>query len=107
MTYGEFWPHYLAAHADRRNRALHYAGTLAALGLLGAGRGRRQTGAGRLAAMTVGYAPAWFGHAVFERNRPGDFRRTRSGRWSAISACSALFLTGRLADEISRQQAGR
>src|SRR5690349_24344829 len=31
MTYEEFWPRYLAGHADRRTRALHYLATAGAL----------------------------------------------------------------------------
>ena len=105
MTYGEFWPHYLAAHADPRCRAMHYAGTLAALGLLGHGArdGRLALGCRRAG---VGYAPAWFGHAVFERNRPATFGHPL---WSLVSdfRMLGLFLTGRLAGELSRHRIGR
>ena len=56
MTYAEFWPRYLAAHADRRTRALHYLGTRGALALH---RGGRDTRDWRwlIAAPVVGYAP--------------------------------------------------
>src|SRR4051812_2225067 len=105
MTYGEFWPHYLAAHADQRSRALHYAGTLAALAMLGcaaASRDWRRAAAG----VAIGYAPAWFGHAVFERNRPAAFAHPL---WSLAGdfRMLGLALSGRLADEIGRHRAGR
>ena len=105
MTYGEFWPHYLAAHSDRRNRALHYAGTLAALGLLGRAAAKADW-RWAAAAITVGYAPAWFGHAVFERNRPATFSHPFRSLVSDFRMLG-LALSGRLADEISRHQAGR
>src|SRR5258707_3867663 len=36
MKYGEFWPRYLEAHADRRSRALHYLSASAALACIAA-----------------------------------------------------------------------
>ncbi|MGE3783828.1 MAG: Mpo1-like protein [Alphaproteobacteria bacterium] len=104
MTYGEFWTHYLAAHADPRCRAMHYAGTLAALGLLAHGAitaDRRSL----VAAPIVGYGAAWFGHFVFERNRPATFGHPL---WSALSdfRMLGLFVTGRLGAELSQYQLG-
>src|SRR5436305_13180031 len=88
MTYAEFWPHYLAAHADRRSRALHYAGTLgAAVCLSMAAIGREWIWLA--AAAAVGYGPAWFGHAIFERNRPATFSHPL---WSLLSDIRMLGL---------------
>jgi hypothetical protein len=105
MTYGEFWPHYLAAHADPRCRALHYAGTLAVLGLVlhGVATGSRHS---LIAAPLVGYGAAWFGHVVFERNRPATFGHPL---WSVVSdfRMLGLFLSGRLGSELGRHQIGR
>ena len=101
MTYGEFWPHYLAAHADPRCRALHYAGTLAALGLVlhAAVKADRRSLA---PAPLVGYGAAWFGHVAFERNRPATFGHPL---WSVLSdfRMLGLFLSGRLGAEFRRQ----
>jgi len=100
MTYAEFWPVYLAAHADRRNRALHYAATLGAVGCatlaITAGEWRWLA-----AAPVVGYAPAWLGHLVFERNRPATFDHPL---WSLVSDLRmlALFLAGRIGGELRR-----
>jgi hypothetical protein len=105
MNYGEFWVHYLAAHTDPRCRAMHYAGTLAALVLLGLA-GAQADWRWAATAIGVGYAPAWLGHAVFERNRPATFEHPL---WSLVSdfRMLGLFLTGRLAGEFSRHQLGR
>jgi hypothetical protein len=104
-NYGEFWAHYLAAHADPRCRALHYAGTLAALGLIlhAAIKADRRS---LVAAPLVGYGAAWFGHVVFERNRPATFGHPL---WSALSdfRMIGLFLAGRLTGELSKYQLGR
>jgi hypothetical protein len=100
MTYAEFWPSYLAAHADGRNRALHFAATAGALGALGAAA---VSGEWRwlVAAPIIGYGPAWLGHLVFEGNRPASFAHPG---WSLVSdfRMLALFLAGRLGGELRR-----
>jgi hypothetical protein len=105
MTYGEFWPQYLALHADRRSRALHFTGTLAAAAaivLAAATWDWRWL----LAAPILGYAPAWLGHVVFEGNRPATFGHPLWSLWSDIRMLM-LFLTGRLARELGRRQIER
>jgi hypothetical protein len=94
MTYPEFWRVYLAAHSDPRTRGLHYLGTglgIAALVVAGLERDWRWL----LAAPVAGYACAWFGHFVFEHNRPATFGHPA---WSLISdfRMLGLFLSGRL-----------
>jgi hypothetical protein len=101
MTYAEFWPRYLKAHADRRTRGLHFLGTGAGLVLLvlfAATADWRYV----VAAPVVGYAGAWLGHAVFEHNKPETFGHPV---WSLYSdfRMLALFLGGRLRGEIERR----
>ena len=105
MNYREFWPVYLAAHRDRRSRALHYLGTSAAVALLviavSAANWRWA-----VAAPFAGYGPAWFGHFVFEGNRPATFGHPG---WSLFSdfRMLAMFLAGRLGGELERTGIGR
>ncbi len=96
MTYKEFWPLYL----DRRTRAVHYCGTGAALAALAFGLAR---GDWRwlAAAPAIGYAPAWFGHLVFERNRPQTFSHPLWSLYSDLRMLT-LFLSGRLGAELRR-----
>ena len=100
MTYVEFWPRYLAAHADPRTRALHYLGTGAGIALLALFLATRDWW-WLVAAPLVGYACAWTGHFVFEHNRPETFGHPF---WSLYSDSRmlALFLTGGLAGERRR-----
>ena len=73
MAFAEFWPRYLAAHADPRTRAIHTAGTVTATALiLGAIITRKPALAGL--ALICGYGPAWLSHALIEKNRPETFR---------------------------------
>ncbi|MGD9614658.1 MAG: Mpo1-like protein [Alphaproteobacteria bacterium] len=104
MNHGEFWAHYLAAHANPRSRGLHYAGTLAACGLVALAAVRRDWRP-LVAAPIVGYGAAWFGHVVFERNRPATFGHPL---WSVLSdfRMLGLFLSGRLADELGPISSG-
>jgi hypothetical protein len=102
MTYPEFWRVYLAAHADPRTRVLHYLGTLfgvAALVAAGATRDWRWL----LAAPVIGYALAWFGHLVFEHNRPATFGHPG---WSIVSdfRTLGLFVSRRLDRELRREE---
>ncbi len=99
-SYGEFWPHYLAEHSRPGNRVLHLFGTGLALLLLGAAVLAWDW---RLlpAAVLAGYAFAWSGHALIERNRPATFTHPA---WSLFSdfRMFALGLTGRLGAELER-----
>lgn len=99
MRYAEFWTYYLRAHRDPRTRAMHYAGSLIGLVVLGWGLGRDW----RLiiAAPILGYAFAWLGHFGFEGNRPATFGHPL---WSFFSdfRMLGLFLSGRLGVELRR-----
>jgi hypothetical protein len=72
-SFREFYPHYLAQHANLTSRRLHVWGTLLALvvGSLALLRGRPDFVPLALAA---GYLPAWAGHLFFERNFPATLR---------------------------------
>ena len=105
MSYAEFWPIYLAAHADPRTRAIHYVGTLAGLAAL-AIAADSGSWLWLVAAPVLGYGPAWFGHLVFEHNRPATFAHPG---WSLLSdfRMLTLFLVGRLGGELQRAGVGR
>jgi hypothetical protein len=105
IGYAEFWDRYLAAHGDPKTRGLHYLGTvlgLAALGVAAAKKDWRWL----LTALVLGYAPAWLGHAAFERNRPETFSHPL---WSLASdfRMLGLFAAGRLRAELRRAEAAR
>lgn len=72
--FADFYPVYLAEHADRTSRRLHFVGSslaLLCLGLLVATRDPLWF----LAALLCGYGFAWVGHFFFEHNRPATFRQ--------------------------------
>ncbi|CAG2128767.1 Mpo1-like protein [Cupriavidus numazuensis] len=72
-SFAAFYPYYLSEHQDRTCRRLHFAGsTVALLCLLML----VVTGSAwwLLGAVLSGYAFAWVGHFVFEKNRPATFR---------------------------------
>lgn len=102
MTFEEFWPRYLRAHSDPRTRALHVAGTIAASTLvLGALALRKPWMIA--AGLVAGYGPAWFSHAVIERNKPETFRAPfASLRADYIMAYHVL--RGSIDEEIARTQ---
>jgi len=72
-TFSAFYPFYLSEHADRTCRRLHFVGTSLGLGCLVAALVTLNAW-WVLAGLLVGYAFAWVGHFVFEKNRPATFR---------------------------------
>ncbi len=69
----DFYPFYLAEHANRTCRRLHFIGSCLVLAALATAI---LTADGRwlLAMPAVGYGFAWIGHFAFEKNRPATFR---------------------------------
>jgi hypothetical protein len=71
-SFRDFYPFYLAEHANRTCRRLHFVGTtLAALFIVAAML--RQDPLWLLGAPLAGYSFAWVGHFFFEKNRPATF----------------------------------
>ena len=71
-SFAEFYPFYLSEHADRTCRRLHFVGT--SLGLLCLALAIVTLNAWwLLVGLIAGYAFAWVGHFVFEKNRPATF----------------------------------
>ena len=73
-SFAEFYPFYLAEHANLACRRLHFIGstlTLLCLAALVATFNLLWL----LAAVVCGYAFAWIGHFFFEHNRPATFKQ--------------------------------
>lgn len=72
-SFREFYPYYLSEHANRNCRRVHFVGTTLVLLILAAA-----LLSGQLRWLWLmplfGYGFAWFGHYVFEKNRPATFR---------------------------------
>ena len=98
-SYAAFWPHYLREHARPQTRALHYAGTLSGILLVGFAV---VIGPWWLAllALVAGYGPAWIGHGFIECNRPATFTHPV---WSLLSdfRMAYLWMNGRLGPELA------
>ncbi len=100
MSYAAFWLHYLRAHDREGTRALHYIGSAAAVIVLLAAVMTRQWWL-LPCAVVIGYAFAWTGHFVVERNRPATFGHPF---WSLFSDFRMLLLwsSGRLQPHLVR-----
>ncbi len=73
-SFAEFYPFYLAEHANLASRRLHFIGstlTLLCLAALVATFNPLWL----LAAIVCGYGFAWVGHFFFEHNRPATFKQ--------------------------------
>jgi hypothetical protein len=99
-SFEEFWPYYVAEHSRQGTRALHYAGTLTGLACVAAFVVRGKWKLLPLAFLP-GYAAAWAGHFLIEKNRPATFQHPL---WSFLAdqKMLALMLTGKIEAEVER-----
>jgi len=72
-SFGEFYPFYLAEHANRTCRRLHVVGSTLVIACIVALAITRNLW-WLAAALVCGYGFAWIGHFRFEHNRPATFR---------------------------------
>jgi len=93
-SFSEFFPYYLAEHANPICRSLHYMGTTLATILVAIAL-YSQNWLLLIAFPVVGYGFAWVGHFVFEKNRPATFDYAR---WSLMGDYKmyGLWVTGKI-----------
>ena len=98
-TYPQFWRYYLREHARPGTRAWHFFGTSLAIVCFLVAIAAREPWL-VIAALVLGYAPAWFAHFAVEKNRPATFRYPL---WSLFSdfRMLAVWLAGRLPSELA------
>ena len=72
-SFREFYPYYLAEHANRTCRRLHFVGTTLVVACL-VTFALSANAWWILSALLCGYGFAWVGHFFFEHNRPATFR---------------------------------
>ncbi|KAJ8662634.1 hypothetical protein O0I10_001597 [Lichtheimia ornata] len=68
-----FYPFYLGEHCNVTNRRLHLMGTTLSLVITLLAAMKRKPHL-LLVALIQGYAFAWVGHFIFEKNKPATFR---------------------------------
>ncbi|MCA1798958.1 MAG: DUF962 domain-containing protein [Xanthomonadaceae bacterium] len=73
QSFRDFYPYYLSEHSNVVCRRLHFVGSWVALVFAGLAVGTLNPW-WLLGALLSGYAFAWVGHFVFEKNRPATFR---------------------------------
>jgi len=72
-SFHDFYPFYLREHSSRVSRRLHVIGSLLAL-MLALAALVTQVWVLLWGVPVAGYAFAWIGHFVFEKNSPATFR---------------------------------
>ncbi|WP_434277844.1 Mpo1-like protein [Acinetobacter sp. CE-15] len=73
-NYSEFYRFYLTEHRSMMSRRLHAAGS--SIGIYFFSKAIRQRKAKYVAyGLLSGYACAWVGHFVFEKNKPASFKQ--------------------------------
>lgn len=72
-TLEEFWPFYLGEHQNETNRLLHFIGSSFGLFFLFSAFYKKKPTL-VLFGLIIGYAFAWFGHFIIEKNRPATFK---------------------------------
>jgi hypothetical protein len=71
-SFAQFYPYYLAQHANRLCRRAHFIGSSSTLAALVQYVDSLNPW-WLLIAVVSGYGGAWIGHFVFEKNRPATF----------------------------------
>jgi len=104
-TFSEFWPFYVAEHSRRGTRLLHFVGTT-----LGTMFMILMIASGRWwlfpLGLIPGYACAWIGHFVIEKNKPATFQYPL---WSFMGDYKmvAYMIVGKMNGEVARVQVDR
>ncbi len=100
MTFGRFWPIYVAEHRSRLNRRLHLAGTILYLAVLALLLSTHRM-AWLWAVPVIAYGFAWAGHFLIEKNRPATFKHPLLSL-VGDHKMAALMLVGRMDGEMDR-----
>lgn len=102
-SFREFWDYYVSQHLNRGNRRCHFVGTSIGVAWLALAVVWQQPWL-VLAGVASGYAGAWFGHFVFEKNKPASWASPIFAVWSFGSdwIMWAKMLTGRMDREVTR-----
>ena len=105
QTFEEFWPYYVSQHVDPTCRALHFVGTSLAMACVAA---TPFVPTAILAAPVFGYGFAWVGHFACEKNKPASWASPKAALWSLRGDFRMWrrIVTGRMAAEVARVQAG-
>ncbi len=80
-SFAEFYPYYLAEHSNKYCRAMHYIGSTLVVGVIMLAI-YTSNAWWLLAIPLAGYGCAWFGHFVFEGNKPATFKHP----WYSLAA---------------------
>ncbi len=98
--YADFWDFYVQEHRNPTNRLLHFIGTSLGISLLVYFLATAQYIYIPIC-FVCGYAFAWFGHFVIEKNKPATFQYPF---WSFISDYKMLFymIIGKMNGEVKR-----
>ena len=106
QSFRDFWDYYVSQHLNRGNRRCHFIGTSIGVGWLAGAIAWRQPWL-VLVGVASGYAGAWFGHFVFEKNKPASWASPIFALWSFGSdwIMWAKMLTGRMDRDVARVDA--
>lgn len=100
MSYAEFWPRYLKAHAKPKTRLVHVMGTSLAIACL-IWAVIALDWRPLIAMPILGYGFAWAAHFLIEGNRPETFGHPFYSLFSDLRML-VLWVTGRLDRELMR-----
>ena len=104
-SFSEFWPFYVAEHSKSGTRTLHLIGTTIGTTVM-----IFTIASGRWwlfpLGLIPGYACAWLGHFVIEKNKPATFQYPL---WSFMGDYKmiAYMITGRMGGEVERVRGNR